>query len=212
MALLNLNALDQLIDGLAQREKILGAMVILAAGYFLVDRTLLAGFAEKRAAIEIERTAVDARVAVLKQRLSSKASALAASESDLTAKRAERDRLKAQMAAAAVIERNLREQPLSAAMLMRRALQTPNPRVIVESAKLLSAAALQTGGATPMYRHGVELQIRGSYADLLGYLEGLERDERILWSALRLNTASYPELTLRVSIYAINTSEKSLVS
>ena len=212
MATLNLKALDQLIDGLAKRERILGALALLAAVYFLFDRAVLTQFAERRAALESERATVAVRIEALKQRLGSAASANAALEASLATKRIERDRLQAQMDTAAVIERNLRERPLSAASLMQRALQTPNPRVIIESVKLLPAQSLQTNGAAPMYRHGVELQVRGSYADLLTYLEGLERDDRIFWSALRLNSTNYPELTLSVSIYAINSSEKSLVS
>jgi MSHA biogenesis protein MshJ len=62
-----------------------------------------------------------------------------------------------------------------------------------------------TGDAQPaLWRHGAELTVRGSYADLLRYLTSLERlPVRIYFGRAVLDAAKYPELDLRLTVYTL---------
>jgi MSHA biogenesis protein MshJ len=63
------------------------------------------------------------------------------------------------------------------------------------------AAASPADGTQHLYRHPVELTVRGSYADLAAYVSALERlRPRLLWRALELDAGrpTGPELRLRL--------------
>lgn len=66
-----------------------------------------------------------------------------------------------------------------------------------------------TDGAREVFRHTVELSIKGSYFDLLDYLATLERmPQRVFWDGLELNVAQYPQSVLKLTIYTLS-PEKS---
>ncbi|SFG63467.1 MSHA biogenesis protein MshJ [Duganella sp. CF458] len=59
--------------------------------------------------------------------------------------------------------------------------------------------------AALMYRHGVELVVQGSYADLLGYMEALEKvSPRMIWGSARLNVIKHPEANLTLTVYTLS--------
>lgn len=56
-----------------------------------------------------------------------------------------------------------------------------------------------------MFKHGVELRVAGSYADLYDYLQRLEKlPARMFWSRATLNAGDYPKVTLTVTIYTLS--------
>lgn len=62
---------------------------------------------------------------------------------------------------------------------------------------------MATGG--PIYRHGVEITVTGSYLDLLGYLRDLEKlPNQMYWGKLDLNVAVHPQVTLKLSVYTLS--------
>jgi len=64
-------------------------------------------------------------------------------------------------------------------------------------------------GANEIYRHTVELSIKGSYFDLLDYLVALERmPQRVFWDGFELDAAQYPQSVLKLTIYTLS-PEKS---
>jgi MSHA biogenesis protein MshJ len=69
-----------------------------------------------------------------------------------------------------------------------------------------SAAA---GSGEPMlYRHGLTLELEGSYVDCLRYLEAVERlPWRLYWGALQLETVDYPMNAIRVDIFTLSLEE-----
>lgn len=76
-------------------------------------------------------------------------------------------------------------------------------------ASLVEGSGLQGGSA--MYRHGVDLVVTGSYADVVAYLARLEKvPEKIFWGNLEL-TAEYPLTTLKMSLFTYSL-EKSWLS
>jgi MSHA biogenesis protein MshJ len=67
----------------------------------------------------------------------------------------------------------------------------------------------QAGGAREVFRHTVELSVRGSYFDLLDYLAALERmPQRVFWDGFELSVAQYPQSVLKLTLYTLS-PEKS---
>ena len=78
--------------------------------------------------------------------------------------------------------------------------------VELESLRLLPGVPVKAGtGETSLYRHGVELAVKGSYFELLQYLEELEkRSSVLLWGSVELQVDQYPEVRLRVVIHSLS--------
>ena len=71
-----------------------------------------------------------------------------------------------------------------------------------------AASAPASGHLKPalaLYRHGVELTIEGSYADVLGYLQGIESmPQRVLWGGLQLKVEQHPLVVLTLRVYTLS--------
>lgn len=78
--------------------------------------------------------------------------------------------------------------------------------VELEALRVLPGVPVKAGaGDTGLYRHGVELTVKGSYLDLLRYLEELEkRSSLLLWGGVELQVEKYPEVRLRVVIQTLS--------
>jgi MSHA biogenesis protein MshJ len=56
-----------------------------------------------------------------------------------------------------------------------------------------------------VYRHGVELTVRGSYFDLLNYLSDLEAlPHRMYWREVDITVDEYPVITMKLSVYTLS--------
>ena len=56
-----------------------------------------------------------------------------------------------------------------------------------------------------IYRHGIEVTVAGSYADLLRYAEELQQvSPRPLWSAMQLKVIEYPRSELTFTLYTLS--------
>jgi MSHA biogenesis protein MshJ len=75
----------------------------------------------------------------------------------------------------------------------------------------LSGASAQALQRT-IYKHGVELEVRGTYPALLAYMNRLERyPKRLYWSEAKLNVAAYPEAVLKLVVYYLSDQPVSLL-
>jgi MSHA biogenesis protein MshJ len=75
--------------------------------------------------------------------------------------------------------------------------------VRLESLRVLPGA--QVEGGSLLYRHGVEMTLRGRYFDLLQYLSDLERlPVQLLWGSGDLQVEQYPEVKLTLQIHTLN--------
>lgn len=62
-----------------------------------------------------------------------------------------------------------------------------------------------------VYKHGVELVIQGSYADLTGYLTSLEAlPWQLYWGGARLKVEEYPQATLVLTVFTLSLDRKWL--
>lgn len=56
-----------------------------------------------------------------------------------------------------------------------------------------------------IYRHGVEVTMRGSYLDLLAYLKEIESlPVRMFWDQVNMSVTAYPTVTMRLVVYTIS--------
>jgi MSHA biogenesis protein MshJ len=73
----------------------------------------------------------------------------------------------------------------------------PNQKPAANEAPAASAAGV--------YRHGLEVSVRGNYLALLPYLEKLQRSSaRLTWSEARLDANSYPEAQLTIVVFTLS--------
>lgn len=56
-----------------------------------------------------------------------------------------------------------------------------------------------------IYRHGLELRVRGAYLDQLRYLVELERmPYQMFWREVEISAESYPEIVMRLTVFTIS--------
>jgi MSHA biogenesis protein MshJ len=56
-----------------------------------------------------------------------------------------------------------------------------------------------------IYKHGVEITVRGNYLDLLRYLTALEKlPARMFWGEVSLSVAQHPEAVLTLTVYTLS--------
>ena len=83
----------------------------------------------------------------------------------------------------------------------------------VESMTALGAAAQGGGGAAAatelLYRHGVEVTVRGNYLDMVDYMSALEAmPTRLFWGRAQLDVEEYPASRLTLTLYTLSLDRK----
>jgi len=138
-----------------------------------------------------------------------------------------REKIKSLRGQIAQLDREFEEQqkqfvPAEKMGAMLQNMVAKNPKLQLLSLRNLPSAALSAGtktGAAPgsakaagtheVFRHTVEISVKGSYFDLLDYVAALERmPQRVFWEGLELNVAQYPQSVLKLTIYTLS-PEKS---
>ena len=80
----------------------------------------------------------------------------------------------------------------------------PGRPVRLESLRTVPGAQVQSGAE--LYRHGLEMTLRGSYFDLMQYLADLEKSPaRLLWGSVDLHVEKYPEVRLTLEVHTLST-------
>jgi MSHA biogenesis protein MshJ len=65
----------------------------------------------------------------------------------------------------------------------------------------------RTAVASAFYRHGIELEMTGTYLEFLKYLEDVEAlPWRLAWSSIELRTLVYPQVQMRATLYTVSPS------
>jgi len=60
-------------------------------------------------------------------------------------------------------------------------------------------------GERLIYRHGLEVTVSGSYLELLAYARDLEKlPKQLYWGALELDAASYPKVSMKLTVYTLS--------
>lgn len=78
-----------------------------------------------------------------------------------------------------------------------------------------SDAPTSASGAAPgtlIYKHGIEITVKGKYLDLLEYLARLEKlSSRMYWGKAVLKVETYPKSTLTLTLYTLSLDKTWLV-
>ncbi|MFS2021662.1 hypothetical protein ACEN88_34490, partial [Massilia sp. CT11-108] len=60
-----------------------------------------------------------------------------------------------------------------------------------------------------LYRHGVELTVRGSYLDMVDYMQALETlPTQLFWGKAQLDAEAYPNVRLTLTLYTLSLDPK----
>jgi MSHA biogenesis protein MshJ len=95
---------------------------------------------------------------------------------------------------------------------MRRVLEEileKNRGLTLVDLKTLPVAPLlaqrPSGGTAGMYRHGIDLTVRGTYVELHNYLQELEKlPNQLYWARAELSVATHPLLTLKLTVHTLS--------
>ncbi len=73
-------------------------------------------------------------------------------------------------------------------------------------------AVASAGAAAGLYKHGVEIRLEGGYAELVAYLERLEKSPRkLLWNSVTLSAENHPRLVLTLTVFTLSLDRTWLV-
>ena len=88
--------------------------------------------------------------------------------------------------------------------VLRRTDLAPEVAAAAGAAAASAAAATSTGRPS-LYRHGIDITLEGSYADLVAYLDTLEAmPQHLLWGAMKLKVGQDPKALLTLRVYTLS--------
>ena len=203
---------------LTQREQLLVVGVVVAALYFSFDALVFANQKAREQLLVEKQKAAQAQVLVLSTQIAAVERTRA---EEIDQKTRELNQLKAQAEVVEQMVRSVSDQLPPIKALVGAIVDAGDATgVDLVSVKTLpvksvqgliagSASAAKPGPAAMLYKHGVELVLRGSYLDLLASLQTLEeRYPKLLWSEAVLAAETYPQNTLRVTAFMLSTQPK----
>lgn len=72
-----------------------------------------------------------------------------------------------------------------------------------------AAPVVAAAPAPLLYRHGVELAVRGNYLDMVSYMDALEAmPAQLIWSKASLSVEEYPNARLTLRVYTLSLDKK----
>jgi len=202
------------VDGKVERERIIIIAMLLALIFFLADLFLLGGLLDKRS-MQAESLASITRDT---QATQFEIENLKASETSLGGSNKQRRDSYSQTLAQLSDTLAVITEGFIPASAMPVALEQ-----ILKSSKNLSLLSLENkpveliSGAGPdqnayLYRHGVQMKMRGSYVASMAYLKKLEQLKwRIEWDTMTFTIEEYPQGLLTIDVYTYS-NEKDWIS
>jgi MSHA biogenesis protein MshJ len=96
-----------------------------------------------------------------------------------------------------------REDLLAAATSAATPATAPSPEAA--SASGPASGPPRMAQAPSLYRHGVELTLEGSFADLLAYLQALDAlPQRLLWGGMQFKVEKHPDAVLTLRLWTLS--------
>lgn len=204
------------VDALTLRERALlfamaAGLIIFTVFFFFLNpaytgqKTLLMTMGSQQDNIsgvdaEITQTIIthstdpDAAERARLQKLRADAQALSASLTAMQQGMVPADRM------SALLERILRSQ---------RSLKLVSMRTLRDGEAEAQPAAAAAAPPELLHRHGVEVVVQGSYADMVAYLEALEAMQgQVFWGGATIKTQTWPQSTLTLVVYTVNLDKK----
>lgn len=198
---------------LSLREQLLVVAVVGAALYFLVDSLVFASQKQRHQETETAQKMLQSQIVVL----SAEMSAIVRTRADeLEQKEREYSLLKQQVAQLDAVAGHVSSELPKISQLVSDVLGAAPAKVKVVGIRTVPVKPLSgagkpgaAGSVQALYKHGFELEVRGSYLDLLSYLRQLEEAHpQLFWSNVLLTAGTFPENTLRASVFMLSTQAK----
>jgi len=224
------------VEALQPRERIMvfGATVVVLV--FLANALVFGPLARKEAALRSTLQQQNATVDGVNAEITAKAQAYANDPNDALRKRlgdvrAETARMSEQLRA---MQKGLVPAERIAPLL--ESILRANGRLKLVSLQTLPVTTLGEGAGTPaagtpaapaaaapatqpappvvkapdlLYRHGVELTVRGSYLDMVDYMHALETlPTQLFWGKAQLDAEAYPNVRLTLTLYTLSLDPK----
>ena len=198
---------------LSLREQMLVLGVVAAFAYFCFDNLVYVPQSNRNTQLLAEHQLAETRVLALQAELSA-----AENSSGVLAKaQIENANLKQQLAVLNAVSLSVQGGTPQIGDLVRRtlrnypnvklaSLKTQAPKTLIAPNKVVKdASGTAQLAARPLYKFAIELEMRGSYLDLLAYLQNLEgMTENVFWSDAKMLTLKYPESSLNFTIVILS--------
>ncbi|MBZ2207525.1 hypothetical protein [Massilia soli] len=217
-------ALGARIDALSLRERAMVFVAVAAAILFIVYSLMLGPLFAKKAALGTQIAQVRNNISGIDSEISAKLQGFsidpdAPNRARLAKAKADIDALGGKLRA---LEQGLvapeKIAPLLEAILARNGRLTlvsmktmPATAVAETSYNPAPAAAPAASAAQPalLYRHGVQVTVRGNYLDMINYMHALETmPTQLLWSSAALEVEEYPDSRLTLTLHTLSLDRK----
>jgi MSHA biogenesis protein MshJ len=212
------------IDAATARERVMifaAAVVVIVA---LLNALLIEPELAKQRRLARDIAQRQTEIKELQAQLEAMASARRADPDQAERRRLEDMKKRLTETEAKVIEEQRKFAPPEQIGAMLEEMLSRNRKLSLVDMRTLPVATLGTGSAKPgaekpaaekpaaakpgqgvIYRHGVEITVTGSYLDLLAYLKDLEKlPNQVYWGKLDLSVATYPNVTLKLSVHTLS--------
>lgn len=179
-----------LLDPLLAKQKTLSAQVVQQQEKMKELQAQMQGLLQAKS--DDEHSPLRNRLAYLKQQLQTQDGYL----------QSRRDRLVEPNKIAGLLEQVLRKND----KLQLVALKTlPVSLLIGQLQAAEGAAQPATNGQKQIFKHGVQITVRGGYLDLLQYLTMLEKlPTQMFWGEASLSVEKYPDAVLTLTLYTLS--------
>lgn len=85
----------------------------------------------------------------------------------------------------------------------------PAKPAVLDAAAKTAVPAAEAPNTALLYRHGVELTVRGNYLDMINYMAALEAmPAQLIWGKADLAVETYPNARLAITVYTLSLDKK----
>ena len=218
------------IDAYSQRERIMLFAATAAALIFIVHMLVIGPLLHQQEQLRQEIVQQQNNIAGIQTEIASKVEAAQADpdaplRDRLLAVREENSRLTAELRAMqqglvapermaplleSILRANGRLKMVSVRTLAVESLSDIGNKHKDESkAEAPAAVKPAVTGKDLLFRHGVELTVRGSYLDIVDYMTALESlPTQLFWGKAELAVEEYPSVRLTLTLYTLSLDEK----
>ena len=205
------------IDALSLRERALVLFSVLAVVYLIWDVFIFDPLAVAKGKVDSELMATAQKITVMEKEEAAIKNAVNADpdrdlKDQLAALRQRMDELENTLSELSLglvpvqkLTQILQEVLQKTGSLELESLRTLPVEEVQLSVKSQAETALSQSSAG-VFKHGAQIIVRGSFMDLLQYLDALESmNWRFYWEELRFEQLAYPEAVISIKVYTLTT-------
>lgn len=191
------------IDAATLRERVLIFLALTLVAVFIANALLIEPLRTREKGIAAETQKLQTELRGLETGLQRLVQGRAADPDAATRKKVADVRKELNQINARIVQEQRRFTPPERMRAVLQELFERNKGLTLVELKSLPVQPLApTGGATGLFRHGIEMTVSGSYADLYEYLKGLESlPTQLYWGRAELLVAGHPRIVLKLTVY-----------